>query len=107
MLVMGIRQTLGEVHSLEQMPKSEFWADVYSLLRNNSRAEARPFASRAGVEAASPLATVAVVALTSWSTKDSSGWDTARRPSVFYQRSGARRSAGQPTRSHRDKFCEE
>ena len=32
MLVMGIRQTVGEVHSLEQTPKSVFaWANVNSI----------------------------------------------------------------------------
>ena len=43
--------------------------------------QASPFASHEAVAKASPLATGAIVALKSLSTKDMTHWDTVRRPS--------------------------
>jgi hypothetical protein len=47
-------------------------------LGNGTRRGLTSLASRDAVAEVFPLATVAVVGLKSWSTKDSSGWDTRR-----------------------------
>src|SRR4029453_16499391 len=61
--------------------------------------------SREAVGAASPPATGVIVGLKSWSTKDSSGWDTLRRPSFFYHRFGARGCLEPRGLSHPGRFC--
>jgi hypothetical protein len=52
-------------------------------LRINARAEARPFASRAGAEVTSLRETVAVGALKSSATTDTYHWGTLQRPPYF------------------------